>query len=48
VDVRPELTALEERWKRGIGRVLEVEAGAEAVRQEILKRRREKAEVLDS
>ncbi|RPB02665.1 hypothetical protein L873DRAFT_1762349 [Choiromyces venosus 120613-1] len=43
VDVKPELAALEERWRRGIGRVLEVEAGAEAVRQEILKRRREGA-----
>ncbi|RPB00352.1 hypothetical protein L873DRAFT_1835038 [Choiromyces venosus 120613-1] len=43
VDVKPELAALEERWRRGIGRLLEVEAGAEAVRQEILKRRREGA-----
>lgn len=48
VDARPELTALEQRWKKGIGRALEVEAGAEAVRQEILKRRRERTEVADS
>ncbi|PUU83971.1 Pre-mRNA-splicing factor SPF27 [Tuber borchii] len=48
VDAQPELAALEQRWKRGIGRVLEVEAGAEAVRQETLKRRREKTEATDS
>lgn len=48
VDAQPELAALEQRWKRGIGRVLEVEAGAEAVRQETLKRRREKTEATNS
>lgn len=41
-DVEPELKNLEEKWRKGIGRVLEVEFAAEKVRVEILKRRREK------
>lgn len=41
-DVEPELRGLEEKWRRGIGRVLEVEVAAEKVRAEILNRRREK------
>lgn len=41
-DVEPELRSLEEKWRRGIGRVLEVEVAAEKVRAEILSRRREK------
>jgi pre-mRNA-splicing factor SPF27 len=34
---------LEEGWKRGVGRVLEVEVAAEGVRRQILERRREGA-----
>lgn len=41
-DVEPELRSLEEKWRKGIGRVLEVEVAAEKVRAEILSRRREK------
>lgn len=41
-DVEPELRSLEEKWRKGIGRVLEVEVAAEKVRAEILNRRREK------
>lgn len=41
-DVEPELRGLEEKWRKGIGRVLEVEVAAEKVRAEILSRRREK------
>ncbi|KAK4138092.1 hypothetical protein BT67DRAFT_131190 [Trichocladium antarcticum] len=36
----PELVALEETWKRGVGRVLETEAAAEGLRREILEGRR--------
>lgn len=35
-----EMKGLEEGWKRGVGRVLETEVAAEAVRREILDRRR--------
>ncbi|KAE8454072.1 hypothetical protein EG329_007850 [Mollisiaceae sp. DMI_Dod_QoI] len=38
-----EMKGLEEGWKRGVGRVLEVEVAAEGVRREILERRREGA-----
>lgn len=41
-DVEPELRSLEEKWRKGIGRVLEVEVAAEKVRAEILNRRRER------
>ncbi|KAK4241312.1 Pre-mRNA-splicing factor SPF27 [Achaetomium macrosporum] len=39
----PELTSLEETWKRGVGRVLETEAAAEALRREVLELRRRMA-----
>ncbi|KAK6583881.1 hypothetical protein PZA11_003611 [Diplocarpon coronariae] len=39
--VSGELKGLEEGWRRGVGRVLETEVAAEAVRREILERRRE-------
>lgn len=38
--VGPEIKGLEEGWKKGVGRVLEVEVAGEAVRREILERRR--------
>ena len=41
--VGPEIKGLEEGWKRGIGAVLEVEVAAEALRREILAKRREGA-----
>ncbi|RPB17184.1 hypothetical protein P167DRAFT_120150 [Morchella conica CCBAS932] len=40
-DVEVELKTLEERWRKGIGRVLEVEVAAEKVRMEILEKRRQ-------
>ncbi|KAF2087653.1 hypothetical protein K490DRAFT_56746 [Saccharata proteae CBS 121410] len=43
--VAAEMQALEETWKRGVGRVIETEAAAEALRREILERRREGAGV---
>ncbi|KAI0009951.1 Pre-mRNA-splicing factor SPF27 [Xylariaceae sp. FL0662B] len=36
-----ELRGLEDAWRRGVGRVLETEVAAEALRQEVLRRRRE-------
>lgn len=38
--VRGEVEGLREGWRRGVGRVLETEVAAEAVRREILERRR--------
>jgi len=38
--VGAEITGLEENWRRGVGRTLETEVAAEAVRREILERRR--------
>jgi pre-mRNA-splicing factor SPF27 len=40
---RGELTSLEETWKRGIGRILEVEVAVEKVRQEVLEKTRQQA-----
>lgn len=37
---RGEMEALEEGWRKGVGRVLEVEVAAEEVRREILDRMR--------
>jgi len=42
-EVAGEIGALEEGWKKGVGRVLETEVAAEGVRREILERRREGA-----
>ncbi|KAK2625244.1 hypothetical protein QTJ16_005613 [Diplocarpon rosae] len=39
--VKGELKGLDEGWRRGVGRVLETEVAAEAVRKNILERRRE-------
>jgi pre-mRNA-splicing factor SPF27 len=39
----PELASLEETWKRGVGRMLETEAAAEALRREVLELRRRMA-----
>lgn len=39
-NVRGEITTLEATWKRGVGRVLEVEVAAEELKQQILERRR--------
>ncbi|RYP10815.1 hypothetical protein DL764_000437 [Monosporascus ibericus] len=39
-----ELRGLEEAWRRGVGRVLEAEAAAEALRRQVLERRREGGE----
>ncbi|KAF2683057.1 hypothetical protein K458DRAFT_390335 [Lentithecium fluviatile CBS 122367] len=38
--VHGEITTLEETWKRGVGRVLETEVAAEALKQQILEKRR--------
>jgi pre-mRNA-splicing factor SPF27 len=38
--VHGEITTLEETWKRGVGRVLEVEVAVEGLKQQILERRR--------
>lgn len=35
-----EMRGYEDSWRRGVGRVLEVEVAAEGVRREILERRR--------
>lgn len=43
-DAGPEIQGLEETWKRGISRVLETEAAAEALRREVLAARRQAAE----
>ncbi|TGZ84628.1 hypothetical protein EX30DRAFT_360649 [Ascodesmis nigricans] len=40
VGVEAEMRRLEERWRRGVGRVLEVEVAAERVRREVVERRR--------
>jgi pre-mRNA-splicing factor SPF27 len=40
----PEITSLEEAWKRGVGRVLETEAAAEGLRREVLGERRRRAD----
>lgn len=42
-EVGGEVRGLEEGWRRGVGRVLEVEVAAEGVRREVLERRREGA-----
>ncbi|RYP92054.1 hypothetical protein DL770_001832 [Monosporascus sp. CRB-9-2] len=39
-----ELRGLEDAWRRGVGRVLEAEAAAEALRRQVLERRREGGE----
>ncbi|KAH8820995.1 Pre-mRNA-splicing factor SPF27 [Xylogone sp. PMI_703] len=39
-EVAGEIRMLEEGWRKGVGRVLETEVAAEAVRREILERRR--------
>ena len=36
VDVHGEMKRLEERWKKAVGRVLEVELATEGLRREIL------------
>jgi pre-mRNA-splicing factor SPF27 len=38
--VRGEMESLEQSWKKGIGRVVEVEVAAEGVRREVLETRR--------
>ena len=43
-DAGPEIQGLEGTWKRGISRVLETEAAAEALRREVLAARRQEAE----
>ncbi|KAK4168849.1 Pre-mRNA-splicing factor SPF27 [Cladorrhinum sp. PSN259] len=40
----PELVELEKTWKAGVGRVLEAEAAAEALRREVLEVRRQRAQ----
>lgn len=40
VDVEEEMRRLEERWKRAVGRVLEVEVATEEVRRVGLERQR--------
>ncbi|KAH8589467.1 Pre-mRNA-splicing factor SPF27 [Bisporella sp. PMI_857] len=40
-NVAGEMRGLQEGWKRGVGKVLEVEVAAEGVRREVLERRRE-------
>lgn len=42
-NVRGELEALDQSWRRGVGKVIEVEVAAERVRQDILEHRREMA-----
>ena len=37
-----ELVALEETWKQGVGKIIEVQLAADGVRREILQRRRNK------
>ncbi|GAP91184.1 putative bcas2 family protein [Rosellinia necatrix] len=39
-DVADELRGLEDTWKKGVGRVLETEVATEALRQQVLERRR--------
>ena len=41
--VGPEIIGLDEGWRRGVGRVLEVEIAAEELRREILEKRRQDA-----
>lgn len=43
--IRGELNALNESWREGIGKVIEVEAASEALRQAILQRRRDMSKV---
>ncbi|RYP78346.1 hypothetical protein DL771_000531 [Monosporascus sp. 5C6A] len=43
-EVAGELRGLEDAWRRGVGRVLEAEAAAEALRRQVLERRREGGE----
>ena len=38
--VKGEMEGLDEAWRRGVGRVLEVEVAAEVIRREVLLRRR--------
>jgi len=40
VDVQGEMKRLEERWKKAVGRVLEVELATEGLRREILEKQR--------
>lgn len=37
---RGEINGLEETWKRGVGKIIEVQVAAEGLRREILERRR--------
>lgn len=39
-DVGEELRALEDAWRRGVGRVLETEVATEALRLQVLERQR--------
>jgi len=39
-DVEAELKRLEDRWKKAVGRVLEVELASEGLRREILEKQR--------
>ncbi|KAI1336790.1 Pre-mRNA-splicing factor SPF27 [Xylariaceae sp. FL0016] len=41
-DIGGELKGLDETWRRGVGRVLETEVAAEALRQQVLERQRER------
>lgn len=41
--VRGEVEILEDTWKKGVGRLLETQVAAEALKREILTRRREGA-----
>jgi pre-mRNA-splicing factor SPF27 len=41
--VRGEIEALEESWRKGVGRLVEVQVATEEVKREILERRREGA-----
>ena len=42
-DVSGEMTGLDEGWRKGIGKIVEVEVAAERLRREILERRRDGA-----
>lgn len=42
-NVRGEIEGLEQTWRRGVGRILEVEVAAEGLRREILERRRQQS-----
>ncbi|KAH8158161.1 hypothetical protein CIB48_g10095, partial [Xylaria polymorpha] len=42
-EVGQELKSLEDTWKKGVGRVLETEVAAEALRQQVLEKQRANA-----